>query len=287
MSDSVTLLQEYIAAIIVFNPVVGAALSVLLALGSGFLNSSFRWGKGLAITSPDTITVYASDRNVLPLSRIPLVGSDKDFSVVVWTNGSSQGADRLVPSTGMSSSPSAVNFASLLYCFHQGSGDNGELWYNTFDGNNWAGDQLVPNTGMSESPAAVVFNGKLYCFHQGSGDNGELWYNTFDGNNWAGDQLVPNTGMSESPGVVVADGRLYCFHQGSGDSGELWYNTFDGNNWAGDQLVANTGMSSSPSPVVFGDQLCCLHQGSANIEQLWMHTALLTSRAAVKPSNVA
>ena len=84
MSDSVTNLQYYIAAIMIFNPVIGAALTALLAMGTGYLNSSFRWGKGLSITSPDSIEVYATDRNVLPLSRIPLVGSDKDFSLVVW-----------------------------------------------------------------------------------------------------------------------------------------------------------------------------------------------------------
>ncbi|MES2486184.1 MAG: hypothetical protein V4581_09610 [Bacteroidota bacterium] len=84
MSDSITNLQYYIAAIMIFSPIIGAALTVLLAKGTGYLNSSFRWGKGMAITSADNIEVYATDRNVLPLSRIPLIGSDKDFSVVKW-----------------------------------------------------------------------------------------------------------------------------------------------------------------------------------------------------------
>ncbi|MDR6218838.1 hypothetical protein [Deinococcus soli (ex Cha et al. 2016)] len=85
MSESVTLLQKYIVAIVVYNPVIGAALEALLAtLGAQYLNSSFRWGKGLTITSETTFQVHASDRNVLPLSRIPLIGSDKDFSVLTW-----------------------------------------------------------------------------------------------------------------------------------------------------------------------------------------------------------
>jgi hypothetical protein len=84
MSDSVTNMQYYIAAILIFNPPIGAVLSALLALGTGYLNSSFRWGKGMYITSEDSIEVFATDRNVLPLSRIPLIGSDKDFSVVKW-----------------------------------------------------------------------------------------------------------------------------------------------------------------------------------------------------------
>jgi hypothetical protein len=74
--------------------------------------------------------------------------------------------DTQVPSTSMSSSPSTVIFNNELYCFHQGSGKNGQLWYNVFNGTNWTGDVQVPGTGMSSSPSAIVFNNKLYCFHQ-------------------------------------------------------------------------------------------------------------------------
>ena len=55
------------------------------------LNSSFRWGKGLAITSPDTLEVYATDRTDLSLSSTPIIGSPKDFSLVVWAGGHSGG----------------------------------------------------------------------------------------------------------------------------------------------------------------------------------------------------
>ena len=86
MSESITLLGKYLATI---DPPLGPALSALLALGSTVLNSSFRWGKGLSITSPDTIEIYATDRNVLPISHIPQIGSKKDFSVVVWASSAS------------------------------------------------------------------------------------------------------------------------------------------------------------------------------------------------------
>ena len=55
----------------------------------------------------------------------------------------------------MSESPSAV-LDGALYVFHQGSGEDGQLWYNTFDGQTWLGDRQVQNTGMSASPFAVV-----------------------------------------------------------------------------------------------------------------------------------
>jgi hypothetical protein len=82
MSDSLTLLLGYIATI----PLIGRDLSKLLAPLANIFNSSFRWGKGLSITSADSFEIYATDRNVLPISKIPVIGSAKDFSVVVWTS---------------------------------------------------------------------------------------------------------------------------------------------------------------------------------------------------------
>ena len=180
--------------------------------------------------------------------------------------------DASVPDTGMTGSPSAVEFNGRVYCFHQGFAANGTLYYNTYDGLLWQGDRQVPATGMSEGPAAVAFNGRIYVFHQGSGENGQLWYNVFDGNNWAGDAQVPNTGMSKSPAAAVFNGRIYVFHQGYGENGQLWYNTFDGGNWAGDTQVPNTGTSESPGAIVFGGRLYCFHQGSGRNGQLWVNS---------------
>jgi hypothetical protein len=80
----------------------------------------------------------------------------------------------------MSASPAVINYNGKLYCFHQGAGNNGELWYSVFDGTNWAPDTHVPDLTIGASPAVVNYNGKLYCFHQGAGNNGELWYGVFD-----------------------------------------------------------------------------------------------------------
>ena len=186
------------------------------------------------------------------------------------TENHSWETDAPVPNTGMTASPSAVEFAGSVYCFHQGFAANGTLFYNIYDGTLWEGDRQVPATGMSEAPSAVVYNGAIYCFHQGSGDNGQLWYNILNGANWAGDVQVPNTGMAKSPSAVVFNGRLYCFHQGSGENGQLWYNVFDANRgWLGDTQVPNTGVSESPAAVVFNGQLYCFHQGTGQDSQLW------------------
>ena len=66
------------------DPVWGSILAALLALGSGVLNRSFRWGKDLSITWSQSVEIYATDCNVLPLSYLPYKVSKKDFSVVVW-----------------------------------------------------------------------------------------------------------------------------------------------------------------------------------------------------------
>jgi len=91
---------------------------------------------------------------------------------------------------------------SSIFVAHQGSGNDGQLWHDSYNGQTWEGDQQVPNVGMSESPSTVVFDERLYVFHQGSGNDGQLWYDSFDGQNWAGDQQVPNVGMSVGPAAT-------------------------------------------------------------------------------------
>jgi hypothetical protein len=180
-----------------------------------------------------------------------------------------------VLNTGMSSGPSAAVFSGQLYVFHQGKGNNGQLWYNVLaaDGKTWSGDKQVPSTGISSSPSAAVFNNQLYVFHQGKGNSGQLWYNILspDGITWIGDQQVPNTGISSSPSAAVFQGQIYVFHQGKGNNGQLWYNVLshEGISWAGDKQVPSTGISSGPSAVVSNNQLYVFRQGKGNNGQLW------------------
>jgi photosystem II stability/assembly factor-like uncharacterized protein len=91
-----------------------------------------------------------------------------------------------------------------IFVAHQGEGDDGQLWQDAYDGQNWAGDRQIGNLGMSASPSAVVYNGRLYYFHQGLGENGQLWYtSTSDGKTWARDTQVQPVGMSASPSAVA------------------------------------------------------------------------------------
>lgn len=77
MSDCILELENVAS----FLPLAGILLRTFVA---PVLNSSFRWGKGVAITSPSTLELYASDRNDLSLSSIRGLNLTKDFGIVIW-----------------------------------------------------------------------------------------------------------------------------------------------------------------------------------------------------------
>lgn len=91
ISQSIKDLETNIKALLLvpgYQPIAIALNVLLTTFGEKYLNSSFRWGKGLKITDPDNLEIYATDRNVLPLSNLllsDLIISDKDFSLVTWT----------------------------------------------------------------------------------------------------------------------------------------------------------------------------------------------------------
>ena len=239
MSDSVTLFEAYFSAL-VLGLVSLPPLSILIPLGFSvaglsalilwvkkknldrYLNSSFRWGKGLKITSPDTIEIYVTDRNVFPLSKIPMIGSNKDFSVLVWENNINDWSNDIELQSQTSSGPALTVFNNQLYCVHQGVGDNQSLWVtSSVDGSNWSNDTELPDHKTSSSPALVVFNNKLYCVHQGVGDNHSLWVTYFDGSKWSRDKELQSQ-TSSGPALTVFNNKLYCVHQGVGDNHSLW-----------------------------------------------------------------
>jgi hypothetical protein len=141
-------------------------------------------------------------------------GQENDGNLwYTYYDGANWGGDAQVPNFFdppapiMSGSPSAVVYNSLLYVFHQGRFNNGQLLYAVYNGTNWSLDTQIPNLGMSESPSAVLWHEGISVFHQGQSNNGQLWY-TFspDGNRWGTTQTdarVPGVGMSGSPSCVV------------------------------------------------------------------------------------
>ena len=95
-----------------------------------------------------------------------------------------------VQDLGMSESPSAVVYNNLLYVFHQGQSENGQLWYTYYDGANWSLDTPIQGVGMSGSPSAVLWQGGICVLHQGH-EYADLWYTySPDGTHWGGDTAL-------------------------------------------------------------------------------------------------
>ena len=84
----------------------------------------------------------------------------------LWCNAIENQAwqgDVQTPNTGMTASPSAVEFNGKLYCFHQGFAKSGEFYCNVYDGMVWQGDfpPLGAGAHVTNSPSAVVFKGQI------------------------------------------------------------------------------------------------------------------------------
>jgi hypothetical protein len=181
---------------------------------------------------------------------------------------------------------------AMLYVFfqgQQGSSDEGQMFYQRFDGNSWYGIQHVAPSGqpvaMSYAPSPVVWNnGLLQVFHQGFAQDGQLWATwTKDGVNWSPEsQPIPNVGMSFSPATVVFNNKLYVFHPGYAQSGELWYTVADGTSWTQDQMIiggdkgftgCGPGISQSPSAVVWNNVIYVFFQngeGGGGSSEFWI-----------------
>ena len=197
--------------------------------------------------------------------------------------------DALVAGTMMSEYPSLVDWNGQLWCFHQGTGKNAELWgARDLHHPDSCGDMQVPAVMMSSGPSAVWFGGAMYVFHQGASEsrdqegnriyaNGQLWFVRLDNDrdfSQFTDIQVQGVMMSEGPAAVVFGNALCCFHQGNKHDGSLWWtSSLDGNTWAKDDPVPGTMVWGSPSVAVFNGKLCCFHQGGQasgrQTGQLW------------------
>ena len=172
----------------------------------------------------------------------------------------------------------------MLYAFHQGGYQDGQLWYSTYvPGSGWQPDALTSlqranGLSMYGSPSAVEYGGNLYAFTQSAADNdsdSQLLYQAYNGVTW-GANTVQGVMISQSPSAVIWNGRLHVFYQGpnpdsssaEGD-GTPHFTYFDGTNWQPDQQVPNVGMSGSPSAVVWNGDLHVFHQGAHQSGQLW------------------
>ncbi|MEI6142605.1 MAG: hypothetical protein WCP85_25240 [Mariniphaga sp.] len=178
--------------------------------------------------------------------------------------------DRLIPNEdnaiGLSGSPAAVVFNNRIYLFHQGRGNDGLIWFSTFDGYNWDEDRkLAPGSyyGIQNSPSAAVFNDKIYVVYHDPSD--DLRVGTMDSwGNWA--NIDPGYKISYSPAVAVCNGKIWIVYQGGGgNSGTLMVtSSSDGTTWEPERRILDVNLLGSPCLTVYRNYLQCFHKGTNN-----------------------
>ncbi len=260
VSDTVRIVKENLPLIIANHPLWGTALTVW-AFESP--NSSFRWGRGVAVTSPERFELYATDRNVIPLSQglIPFNNTKKDFSVVIW--GTQNFPKGIGEPVGVCADGDGRPYAFVV-------GTEGHLWQNYWENNQWnwydAGTPSTTTVATVVSAGVGVCttgDGRLYAFVIGS--DGHLWQNYWTGSTWVWDDLgtpgnvVSNTVTAGIGASTTPDGRPYAWVADS--DGHLWQNYWTGSTWVWDDLGTPGNVASNT--VTAGVGVC--HTGDGRL----------------------
>ncbi|WKD49225.1 hypothetical protein [Microbulbifer spongiae] len=194
------------------------------------LNTSFRWGKGLDITSPTSIEVFATDRNILPS---PI--DKKNFGVVTW-----QGEAASVASVNWGGDhyyDTGSNLAIAMddsHCveMHRGSGGNSNKLYHKVGNVNFSkqeidwGKSIYYHSG-SDFGIAMDNNGNCVEVHRGGGSSTTHYYAVGKVNF---SKKTIDWGESEAYGVgsnlaIAMDNRGFCLevHRASDGGQTLLY----------------------------------------------------------------
>ncbi|MGW2873283.1 hypothetical protein [Kitasatospora sp. NPDC001225] len=177
--------------------------------------------------------------------------------------------------------PAIEAYKGLLYCLHQDTVSNPELWWDIHDKETgqWRGDQAVVDTAGNRlpsygAPAATHGNDFLYCVHHRTEGDSRLWWTRYNtqppGGGWSPQQVVKdsqgNEVRSTNPAAVtIYDGLLYCLHDDT--AGGLRWLTYDTDKqaWSLDQPVPG-GIQTARAPAIdrFKDHLYCVHDRGGN-----------------------
>lgn len=162
-------------------------------------------------------------------------------------------------------SPKAVVYKGKLYVFHNGYKfydgrlRKNELWYRTFDGNNWGFYERVEGPKMVGEPFPIVYNDKIYVYYQSDSKKEELWFNSFNGSTWTENDKVDGIKMKGYPAALNYKemGKMYLFTKSTNKNTPQKINvySFDGNNYRkieNSPIGANTDWPSSP--IIYNDK---------------------------------
>jgi hypothetical protein len=202
----------------------------------------------LAVFNNTLYMMYADTSGTLHYATLNFT-ANPDPSTWTWVD---QGSISWTTCAG----PSLAVFEGTLYAVYVGTGDNGALYWGTFDGTSWKDQSSILNKGLTSSaaPALAAYETTLYLLYRGTG-NDYIYLATYTpGTGWVNPQQNTVSGQTtgSGPALVVADGTLYLIYLSSGSP--YIYCTFllDDNTWSAAQRTMasptnNDASSASPS----------------------------------------
>jgi hypothetical protein len=177
--------------------------------------------------------------------------------------------DRIIPNQKSRVTPALAEHGGLLHMVHLGDSSN-DIWYATFDGNDWTDDVRILNQKSWVGPALAGFEGgRLHMVHLGDSSH-TIWHSRHDGNGWADDVRVPNQVSGSCPSITEFNGLIHMLHLGD-SSHDIWHATFDGNNWTDDVMVPNQKSFATPAICAHDGELHMVHAGSSTGD-IWHST---------------
>jgi len=183
----------------------------------------------------------------------------------------------VVYNTDISWGPSGLIFNNLIYVFHQGIGDNGQLWFNTFNPSNgaWAGDvNVVLPAGIAAGVSPVAFSStQMFVFYTQS-DGSLCFLESIDGQTFPYfSQLSPPNTASTTPNAIIFNNVLYVFYQAWNSDGYTFYYQYSLSSsvWSG-PFAVNAGITQGPQAIIINEVLYLFHQGFGGAGQLYYKT---------------
>ncbi|WP_147444615.1 hypothetical protein [Corallococcus sp. CA053C] len=226
------------------------------------------WVKGTALSVAPSLAVLNSQ--LICMMQGP--GTDGQLFYALLAPQSSGGSLSGPYMTGapstLSQSPGLMAYNNLIYCFYQGAGNSGALYYVTYGQNGWSSPViLLGGGGMTASPSPVAFDGSLYVFFQQPG-NALCYLQSYDGGaSWDPSGPMPDRALWSSPATTVLGDNLYVFHAAANDNGKLYCsvrNTSSG--WGADtevNITALTGVYGTYS--TYTSPAACTYSGNVYV----------------------
>jgi hypothetical protein len=142
------------------------------------------------------------------------------------------------------------------------------IWYSTFDGNEWTPNVTIPNHSSFDSPALAVYGDVLHMVHVGDSSN-QLWDSFLSDSTWSSDISLDaaNYAATSAPALAPLGDRLHMVYIGAPtEVGEtvtedVLFTSFDGTNWTFPIPLEGNQSKVHPALATYQTQVYMLHLG--------------------------